>query len=207
MKNCIRIPIIYWSLMNIWGLFLSLLHGVYGNLTFDNLGLIILGTIILAFFTTLYTWPLLSFLPAMLDFKKVKEEMSTRYDIIHGDCACIHDFYKPSSNFINRNPQVREAYFSGYFFMTETAIIFKSDTGSSKYLNSDISIYYTSIQNVKKRFIFPFRRMNDGVRGFDQPIIFTTGIIITTNSEQTYKFIVGERKEIVSKIKSKTSCQ
>ena len=143
----------------------------------------------------------------MLDFKKVKEEMSTRYDIIHGDCACIHDFYKPSSNFINRNPQVREAYFSGYFFMTETAIIFKSDAGSSKYLNSDISIYYTSIQNVKKCFIFPFRRINDGVRGIDQPIIFTTGIIITINNEQTYKFIVGERKDIVSKIKSKTSCQ
>ncbi len=74
--------------------------------------------------------------------------MLSQYDVIHSDYACVHAVYKPEPNILNFEPQDKETYFTGYFFMTETAIVFKSDVSSSKYL-SDIILYYTSIQSVK----------------------------------------------------------
>ena len=74
--------------------------------------------------------------------------MLSQYDVIHSDYACVHAVYKSEPNILNFEPQYKETYFTGYFFMTETAIVFKSDVSSSKYL-SDIILYYTSIQSVK----------------------------------------------------------
>ncbi len=100
--------------------------------------------------------------------------MLSQYDVIHSDYACVHAVYKPEPNILNFEPQDKESYFTGYFFMTETAIVFKSDVSSSKYL-SDIILYYTSIQSVKKCFIHP-TRMNDS----RHTILFTAGIVVAT---------------------------
>lgn len=151
--------------------------------------------IFLGLVITLITWPLLYFLPAMPDFKKVKQQMLSHQNILHSDYACMHAVYKPAPNLLNFDPPCKESYFTGYFFMTETAIVFKSDVSSSKYI-SDTVLYYTSIQSVKKCFIHP-NRINDSRR---HGIVLTAGLIVTTKNGDRFRFIVGERKKIISGI-------
>ena len=194
MKNCVRLPFAYGLIIMI-SCFLG--AGNASNIIRYIIDSIFVG-LFFGFIFTLMSWPLFYFLPAMPDFKKVKQLMQSHHNVIHSDCACIHAVYKPTPNALNLDPQIRESYFTGYFFMTETAIVFKSDGSSSKYLN-DTVIYYTSIQSVKKCFIHPIR-MNDSI---SRMILFTAGITVNMKNGDSLNFILGERKKILSEMDKK----
>ena len=187
-KNCIRLPLIYWLF------FIALIPFTNINDFRDLLARVYLA-FIPSFVLSLFTWPSFYFILSMPFFRKVKKEMSAHYHIVHSDCACIYDETSSKTYYNN-------VYFSGYFFMTETAIIFRRDFwGAFGYASDDTYIYFSSISNIEKCRMFP--RINGRHRNL--PIFVTNGIRIGTNSGHGYKLIIGEREKIISQITAKTS--